>query len=132
LEIYQLLSENRVISREKRGLTLMTPHEAKKIIEALSQGIDPESGEFISSRDTLQTPIVTQALLLASKALDSAEKRTKRLITLPSNAGQPWCKEKDQELSALFASGMSLRGISSKLARTDGAISARLFRLGHF
>ena len=83
----------------------MSPHEAKKIIDSLANGIDPETGEVLPAQSPLNNPQVIRALFLAVKALDRAEKRADRDQLLPGNAGRPWSETEDKELLALFDAG---------------------------
>ncbi len=62
----------------------MSPLEAKKIIDALANGIDPETGEVLPAQSTFNDPQVIRALFVALKALDSAAKRAERDRSLPS------------------------------------------------
>lgn len=48
----------------------MSPIEAKSIIDALARGIDPATGEVITSDSIFNQPEVIRALFVASKALE--------------------------------------------------------------
>ncbi len=108
----------------------MSPLEAKSIIEALANGINPETGEILPAQSTFNNPSVIRALFVAVKALDSAEKRAERARALPDNAGRSWSENEDQELLALFDSSVPIKDIAQKHGRTQGAIASRLVRLG--
>ncbi len=108
----------------------MSPLEAKRIVEALASGIDPEMGEVLPAQSTFNSPQVIRALFVAGKALDSAAKRAERDNSLPGNAGRSWSDEEDKELLALFDSGAPVKSIAAEHGRTQGAIAARLVRLG--
>jgi hypothetical protein len=108
----------------------MSPLEAKKIIEQLANGIDPETGEILPAQSIFNSPQVIRALFVASKALDGATRRADRNKSLPSNAGRSWSDEEDQGLLATFDDGTSVKEIAAKHGRTQGAIAARLVRLG--
>lgn len=108
----------------------MSPLEAKKIIEALANGIDPETGEVLPAQGTFNSPQVIRALFVAGKALEKAAKRAERDNSLPGNAGRSWSDEEDKELLAIFDSGTPVKAIAEKHGRTQGAIAARLVRLG--
>jgi uncharacterized protein (UPF0254 family) len=112
-----------------RNLT-MSPNEAKSIIEALANGVDPETGEVLSAQSVFNNPLVIRALFIATKALDSLAKREQREKTLPDNAGKAWSEIEDSELLSAFDVGRSIKDIAAKHGRTEGAISARLIRLG--
>jgi DNA-binding NarL/FixJ family response regulator len=108
----------------------MSPLEAKKIIESLSNGIDPETGEILPEQSTFNSPQIIRALFVAGKALDSAVKRAARNSSLPGNAGRAWSDEEDKELLSIFDTGTSVKDIAERHGRTQGAIAARLVRLG--
>ena len=108
----------------------MSPNEAKSIIEALANGVDPETGEVLSAQSVFNNPQVIRALFIATKALDGLTKREQRKKTLPDKAGMAWSKLEDSELLSDFDVGRSIKDIAAKHGRTEGAISARLIRLG--
>lgn len=108
----------------------MSPREARKIIESLANGIDPETGEVLPAQNALNTPEVIRALFVAGKALEKAEKRADRQNSLASNAGHSWSDEEDKELLSSFDAGTPVKAIAAKHGRTQGAIAARLVRLG--
>ena len=74
--------------------------------------------------------LVIRALFIATNALDSLAKREQREKTLPDNAGKAWSEIEDSELLSAFDVGRSIKDIAAKHGRTEGAISARLIRLG--
>jgi len=108
----------------------MSPLEAKKIVDALSNGVDPETGEILPAQSTLNNPQVIRALFVAAQALDRAAKRAVRDSSLPGNAGRSWLETEDGELLASFDAGTSIKEIAAKHGRTHGAITSRLVRLG--
>lgn len=108
----------------------MEPLEAKKVIESLANGIDPETGEVLPPQSALNSPTAIRALFIASKALDSAAKHADRKKSLPAMAGRPWGDEEDQALLADFDASATVKEMAAKHARTLGAITSRLVRLG--
>ena len=108
----------------------MFPLEAKEIIEALANGINPETGEILPAQSNFNSPQVIRALFAATKALERAVKRAERNDTLPSNAGRSWSEIEDKELLASFDAGAPVKKIAAKHGRTLGAIVSRLVRLG--
>ena len=108
----------------------MSPREAKKIIESLANGIDSRTGEILPDENPFNNPNVVHALFVALKALDHAAKREQRDNSLPDNAGKSWSDEEDQVLLAAFDAELPIKEIARKHARTEGAIAARLVRLG--
>ena len=91
----------------------MSPLEAKRIVEALASGIDPETGDVLPAQSTFNSPQVIRALFVAGKALDSAAKRAERDNSLPGNAGRSWSDEEDKELLSLFDSGAPVKSIAA-------------------
>lgn len=108
----------------------MSPNEAKSIIEALANGVDPETGKVLSAQSVFNNPQVIRSLFIATKALDSLEKREMREKSLPRNAGKAWLETEDSDLLSAFDMGSSIKDISAKHGRTVGAIESRLVRLG--
>lgn len=108
----------------------MSPLEAQKIIESLANGIDPETGEILPTQSIFNSPQVIRALFVAVKALEKAARRAERDSSIPGNAGRPWSDEEDKELLATFDGGTPVRAIAASHGRTQGAIAARLVRLG--
>ena len=108
----------------------MSPLEARKIIDALANGIDPETGEILPTQSAFNSPQVIRALFVAVKALDRAAKRAERDNSLPDNAGRSWSDVEDKELLAIFDAGTPVKEIATKHGRTRGAIASRLVRLG--
>ena len=108
----------------------MSPLEAKKIIDALANGIDPETGEILPSQSTFNSPQVIRALFVAVSALDKAARRADRDNALPKNAGRSWSDEEDKQFLVIFDSGTPGKEIASRHGRTLGAITSRLVRLG--
>jgi hypothetical protein len=108
----------------------MPPLEALKIIESLANGVDPETGEILPTQSIFNNPQIIRALFVAGKALDKAAKHAERNNSLPHKAGRPWSEEEDKELIALFDVGTQSKVIAEKHARTQGAVAARLIRLG--
>lgn len=108
----------------------MSPLEAKKVIDALANGIDPETGELLPAQSIFNSPQIIRALFVAVAALDKTAKRAERDSSLPSNAGRSWPESEDKELLASFDAGSPVKEIAAKHGRTQGAITARLVRLG--
>ena len=67
--------------------------EALKIIQLLSEGLDPETGEVLEEESTFNKPQVIRALFVATKALERVHKIESKKGTLPDNAGKAWTTE---------------------------------------
>jgi hypothetical protein len=117
-----------VKSREAKGMELS---EALKIIQLLSDGVDPETGEVLDDESTFNEPQVIRALAVAVKALERVHKIESRKESLPDNAGKAWDPEEDSELVGAFEKGDIISELAVKHSRTKGAVSARLVRLGY-
>jgi hypothetical protein len=103
---------------------------ASKIIQALANGTDPVSGEVFPESSTYNHPTVIRALFVSLKSLEELELKEKRARRLPANSGKPWGAEEDRNLCEEFDRGVPVKELASKYLRTDGAIEARLVRLG--
>jgi hypothetical protein len=108
----------------------MLNDEAKFIIDALASGVDPVTGEILSTESIFNQPSVIRALFLASRALENVEKKEESGKLSPGNAGNPWSDIEDAELLVEFNKGLSVKEIATKHDRTQGAITSRLLRLG--
>ena len=102
--------------------------QAREIIEALANGVNPVTGEVLPKNHCLNDADIVRALCTATEELKKAEKRKNR--KLPENAGKPWNEALDNELKDMFFSGKSETELSKYFKRTKGAISSRLERLG--
>lgn len=110
----------------------MTPSDAQKIVLALAQGIDPETGEIVDNDGPLNSPHVIRALFLAARALEgSTEPRPKRVeVAGIENAGAAWTDEEDERLLRKFDEGAKVASLASIHRRTPGAITSRLVKHG--
>lgn len=105
----------------------MSPQEAQRVITALADGIDPESGELFAAESVLVKPSVIRALFLASRALEGAPRAAR---ALPSQAGKPWSQEEDQRLLEAFDQGADLVTLTASHERSKGGVASRLVHLG--
>jgi len=108
----------------------MTPEKAKTIIEALANGINPETGEIISEHSALDNPDVVRALFIAVRGLEQLTIKQKKQVALPPKAGKLWTDAEDKELLAEFDGGLTIKEIAEKHSRTRSAINSRLIRFG--
>ena len=108
----------------------MSPSEAKALLEALANGIDPRTGEVQAEGSAFAHPPLIRALFLACSALEHLEKREKRAQSLPDNAGKPWSETEDEHLKAAFSAGATAKELAAQHGRTAGAIASRLIKLG--
>jgi hypothetical protein len=110
----------------------MNPVEARQIIAALAEGIDPETGEYLDGDTVLNNPHVIRALFLAARALETMPDAKAKRAPVPGleNAGTPWTKEEDERLLQKFDEGAKVASLASIHRRTPGSITSRLVRHG--
>lgn len=112
----------------------MTPKEAKQIIDVLASGVDPATGEVLPEDHPLNSPHVIRALFIAAKALEGVTAKPARASaaepTKTGKAGKPWGEDEDQRLLAGFDAGTPVAALALAHERSNGAITARLERLG--
>jgi hypothetical protein len=101
---------------------------ARQIIDTLSQGIHPVTGEVMPADSPYNAPPVIRALFAVSQALSGKPGRGERDV--PQNAGKAWDAEADARLEALFAGGSDLKQLAEALGRTKFAVESRLVKLG--
>lgn len=124
------ISSRVVFGHEREQGEMVDTSEAIRIIEALANGADPITGELLPESSPYNNPQVIRALFQALQALERLNERGKRQSTLPPKAGKPWTDEEDRLLSEAFDGGASLKDLAPKHGRTEGAIAARLVKLG--
>jgi len=107
----------------------MQEQRARKILQALIQGIDPVTGEELIET-VLQQADVLRALLAGVAALEQVAARAQRRAQLPDNVGRSWTAEEERSLVTAFHAGESPADIAARHGRTLRAIEARLERLG--
>jgi len=103
---------------------------ARKILQALVQGVDPTTGAELEAGTVLQRADVLRALLAGVAALEQLSARAQRRAQLPENVGLPWTSDEERTLISEFQAGDPLTDIAAKHGRTLRAIEARLERLG--
>jgi len=103
---------------------------AIKIVSALANGVDPHTGEVMEIEGPFQNPNTVRALFLAIRGLELLESKEKRNNRLPSSAGKAWTTSEDEDLVKEFDIGRTIKELSEKHGRTQGAIQSRLSKLG--
>ena len=115
--------------------------DAMVVIETLANGIDPTTGNVLPEGSPYNHPTVIRAFFTSLRAMERLRrrgerrerrrrKREERGQGLSENAGRSWSAEEDQRLLAGFDNGTPLAAIAATHQRTEGAIAARLVRLG--
>jgi len=116
------------------------------ILNALSSGIDPLSGEPFPRDSAYQHPDVVRALFHALRAVESMTETAtvlpppaasapsvpaeKKKPSRPAAAGKPWSPEEDERLAAGFDAGADITALALLHDRSRFAIEARLAKLG--
>jgi hypothetical protein len=112
------------------------------ILNALSSGIDPLSGESFPRDSAYQHPDVVRALFHALSAVEDlaaappaampspAEGKKKPSRSAAANAGKAWSPEEDERLATGFDAGMAIEALAAAHDRSRFAIETRLARLG--
>jgi len=116
------------------GRCPMTPHshpKARNVLQALIQGVDPDTGSELPPDTVLNRPDVLRALLTGLAALDTVQARALRRAQLPASVGKSWTEEEELQLKEAYQKQhMPVPDIAVKQGRTVRAIEARLERLG--
>ncbi|MDP3760352.1 MAG: hypothetical protein Q8R01_07540 [Ramlibacter sp.] len=107
----------------------MELHTARQIIDTLSQGVHPVTGEAMPADSPYNDPSVIRALFTVSQALEVKAPRTRRDI--PPNAGKPWDAQDDARLESAHREGADLKQMAEQLGRTPFGVETRLVKLGH-
>lgn len=125
------------------------------ILNALSSGIDPLSGEPFPHDSAYQHPDVVRALFHALRAVEATADTAAVLPPTPAsapapatppdsapagkkkaprpaaaNAGKPWSPEEDERLAAGFDGGLSVEALATVHDRSRFAVETRLAKLG--
>jgi hypothetical protein len=111
----------------------MTPpsnQKARHVLQALIDGVDPNSGTDLPNDTVLNRPDVIRALLASISALDAVQARAQRRAQLPAGVGKSWSDDEERQLREEFTNGDPVSVIATKHARTIRAIEARLERIG--
>lgn len=107
----------------------MDIQKAKEIIHSLAAGIDPLTGEVLSTSHLCNQPDIIRALHIAEQAL---QKDLSRPEDGPwhKEYGKVWSQKEIDLLVTLFDRQYSVAQISKQLGRSESGIRAKLVRLG--
>jgi len=110
----------------------MELRHAVEYVQALADGIDPNTGEIFPADHVFQHPNTVRALMTVLRVAEPAVKKKARKDdpNRPAQEGQAWTKEADEALAADFKAGMKATALMVKYGRSRGGIGARLARLG--
>ncbi|HTZ96542.1 MAG TPA: hypothetical protein VMB18_09110 [Terriglobales bacterium] len=105
----------------------MELEEAVKIIRALADGVNPETGEVLQENSVCRAPQSVKALNRALGALTGQLEREKNR---PQNAGKSWTRAEDEQVCEELKQGNDFAQIAKTHNRSVAAIVARLIKLG--
>jgi len=120
----------------------MEVSRAKEVLRSLADGRDPTTGEQFPANSPYQQADTVRALFMAVDALDNSARRARRQTLRPEGApqrpidpnrpkiGASWSPEEEQQLRDAFAAHKPIPEIAAAHGRTQGAITARLVKLG--
>ncbi|MEX2525392.1 MAG: hypothetical protein WD750_10570 [Gammaproteobacteria bacterium] len=113
--------------------------EAKSILSALANGINPVTGEVLPETSPYNEPKVIRALFTVLNSPKNNKQPKKTLeekqqeniaAGRPRNAGFPWTDSLKKELAEKFESGVCLDELAQYFERTKGAIISELVKQG--
>lgn len=105
----------------------MEIQEAIKVIRALANGMDPDSGEVLKDDSVCRVANNVRALNRALGALVSLEEREQKK---PGHAGTYWTRAEDQQVCEELRKGINFEEIARAHSRTVPSVVARLIKLG--
>jgi len=105
----------------------MEIQESLKIMRALADGINPETGDALPAESLYKSPQTIKALNRAVAALVAAEERERNK---PTNAGKYWSRAEDAQVCEEVRKGINFHEIAKTHNRSVGSIVARLVKLG--
>jgi hypothetical protein len=108
----------------------MDYNTALKIIQTLSDGIDPVTGEVFPADSPYQNAQIVRALFIAIGVLEKVIKRNNKRKNLPERAGKSWDKTESDLLVQRFDKGATVEELAKEHKRTRGAIGSQLVKLG--
>jgi len=113
--------------------------EAKQIVTALANGIDPTTGEVLPQESPYNDPSVIRALFTVIGSLKTVKKskqtgEQKQQVNVdsgkPKNAGLPWTKELKAEVAEKYLAGSNYDELAEYFERTRGAVISELTKQG--
>ncbi|MBA0204637.1 hypothetical protein [Pectobacterium aroidearum] len=117
----------------------MEINEAKDIVTALINGINPTTGETLPEISPYNDPQVIRALFAVLSTINIKKKSKKTFeekqqenikTGRPKNAGLAWNDELREQLASNFQNGISINELAIFFERTKGAITSELAKQG--
>ena len=81
----------------EKGALMMDIFRAKEIMKCLADGVNPLTGEVLSSEDSCNQPEVIRAFHVILSVLPEKKQKSQ-----PENAGKPWTSEDERVLAAMY------------------------------
>lgn len=100
---------------------------AKQLISILASGVNPITGEVLSSDDSCNQIEIVRALYIL---LEEHKKSEKTVVKKYENGGKPWSKQDEDILCQMYDCGKSKKEILTYFKRSSLAIEERLIKLG--
>jgi hypothetical protein len=111
------------------GRSAMEIQEALRIMRALADGANPETGEALMADAMYQNAPVVRAFHRAVGALEYLQEREPSRKTPPGN-GKSWSWAEDQQVCQELRRGIDFCQIAKTHNRSIGSIVARLVKVG--
>jgi hypothetical protein len=112
----------------------MQKDKVLEILNALSDGVDPSTGERFPDGSPYQHPDTVRALCFAVQALQNLRELKQPAAPRPesahANAGRPWTESEESQLASAFDAGVAVEELAKQHKRSRWAIEARLVRMG--
>lgn len=109
----------------------MDIQQAIKVLQALLDGTNPDTGAALPADSILHSPTVIRALARLVQSLEYCEGRNQeKRRKFPPNAGRAWTPEEDAQVCDELRRGIQVAEMARSHGRTNGAIWIRLVRLG--
>ena len=86
----------------------MEIQESLRIIRALADGVNPETGEVLTGEAVYQYPSAVRALHQAIAALEWVEERGNKR-PLPAKAGKSWTRAEDRQVCEELRRGVDFQ-----------------------
>ncbi|MCH8543722.1 MAG: hypothetical protein LAT61_09140 [Alcanivorax sp.] len=113
--------------------------EAREILAALANGVNPATGEILPESSPYNDPNVIRALFTVLSTIKSGKQPKKTLeekqqenvkAGRPKNAGLAWTDELKEQVASEFKSGVLIDELATHFERTRGAIASELVKQG--
>jgi hypothetical protein len=104
--------------------------EALRIVRALADGLDPQTGKECASNSLVRNAQVVIALHRAVGAMEAQSERDRTKKMQPGNAFRWWSKAEEAQVCKELQDGLDLVDIARKHNRTVPAVVTRLIKLG--